>query len=101
MDYQDKQALFTFPNYLQSSINIAGFPVDEILPSVLVFALLFNFNKIVAIAGCIGLFLCIRSLKIRFGSRFIVHFMYWFGDDNANKIVFKRTPSSTKKYWIY
>ncbi len=101
MDYQDKQTLFVFPNYLQSGLKVAGFPADEVLPAMLIFLMLFNLNKIVAIAACIGFFLSIRSLKVRFGSRFIIHFVHWFGDDNANKTIFKRTPSATKKYWIY
>ncbi len=101
MDYQDKQSLFVFPNYLQSGVKLAGFPIDEVLPSILLFLMLFNLNKIVAIAACIGFFLSIRSLKVRFGQRFIIHFAHWFGDENANKIIFKRTPSATKKYWIY
>ncbi|WP_390241768.1 type IV conjugative transfer system protein TraL [Vibrio sp. R78045] len=101
MDYQDKQSLFVFPNYLQSGTKVVGFPIDEVLPSVLLFLMLFNLNKIVAVAACIGLFLSIRSLKIRFGARFIIHFIHWYGDDNANKTIFKRTPAATKKYWIY
>ncbi|EDK29148.1 putative conjugative transfer protein TraL [Vibrionales bacterium SWAT-3] len=101
MDHQDKQTLFTFPNYLQTDVKIVGFPIDEILPSILLFLMLFNINRLVAVAVCIGFFLTIRSLKVRHGPKFIIHFLHWYGDDTANKTIFKRTPSATKKYWIY
>lgn len=101
MDYKDKQSLYVFPNYLDTGIKIAGFPIDEMIPATLIFLMFFNVNKILAIACSVGFFISIRSLKVRLGSRFIIHFIHWFGDENANKAIFKRTPPSTKKYWIY
>ncbi len=101
MDYQDKHHLFTFPSHLEGGLKIIGFPIDEVLPSLLLFAMFMNVNKIIAVVTCVSFFLTMRSLKIRLGPRFIIHFIHWYGDENANKLVFKRTPPATKKYWMY
>ncbi|PSU39913.1 type IV conjugative transfer system protein TraL [Photobacterium frigidiphilum] len=93
---------FSIPKQLSKGKTLLGFPRDELLPSLVIFGILFTGRHeavgfILAAIWFIGL----HSLKKTHGDNFIRLTLYWYAPDNLSAPLFNTTPSAEKRYWIH
>lgn len=103
MSQQDEtRRAYLIPVHLHKEKRISGFPIDEVLPSGVVFLICFAFGNYltgIIIAGV--WFFTLRSFKVKHGENIIQLAVYWYGSSAVNQSFFKRTPSSNRRYWIF
>lgn len=98
----DNQRLFyAIPKHLNKGKRLIGFPRDEVLPAAIMFALFFVAKKYIIglILGGVW-FMGLRYIKVQYGENIIALSLYWWGNADLNRNIFKRTPAAIRRYWL-
>ncbi len=99
---ENKTQFYSIPKYLNTGKMVFGLPRDEVLPAVLIFACAFV-TKHYGIGFCLGSawFVGLRYLKVQYGENIVTYLIYWWCNPTINNLLFKHTPPSIKRYWLY
>lgn len=96
------QEFYAIPKHLNNGKTIVGLPMDEVLPAAILFMLLFvGKHQLAALIVALIWFISLRMLKTQFGENIIALSLYWFSSESISSIIFKRSPSSTRRYWLF
>lgn len=102
MCMNDEQLFFSIPKHLNQGKRSMGLPRDEVLPALILFVLFFLAkHQAIGLAFAVAWFLGLRSIKVQYGENIIALASYWWGSAVVNKQIFKRTPSSERRYWLF
>ncbi|MGY5652136.1 type IV conjugative transfer system protein TraL [Vibrio cincinnatiensis] len=98
----DENLFFSIPKHLNKGKRMMGLPRDEVLPALIIFALFFLAkHQVIGLGLAVAWFLGLRSIKVQYGENIIALASYWWGNALINKQIFKRTPSSEHRYWLF
>ncbi|APP09080.1 MULTISPECIES: type IV conjugative transfer system protein TraL [Vibrio harveyi group] len=99
---EDPHQFFSVPKHMNKGRRWLGFPVDEIAPALTVFGLSFWLHhEMIGLALSLAWFGGLRYIKSQHGDNIIALAIYWWGASFINSTLFKRTPSATRRYWIF
>lgn len=99
---ENPREFYAMPKHLNNGKTIVGLPMDEVLPAVIAFTLLFTAkHQLIAMVVATIWFMGLRTLKSQFGENIIALSVYWFSAGAVSSLVFKRSPSSTRRYWLF
>lgn len=99
---EDPHQFFSIPKHMNKGRRWLGFPVDEIAPALTVFGLSFWLHhEMIGLALSLAWFGGLRYIKSQHGDNIIALAIYWWGASFINSTLFKRTPSATRRYWIF
>jgi len=99
---ENPQEFYSIPKHLNNGKTIVGLPMDEVLPAMIFFLLLFmSKHQLAALAVSFVWFISLRMLKTQFGENIIALSLYWFSSESISSKIFKRSPSSTRRYWLF
>ncbi|GEA23772.1 type IV conjugative transfer system protein TraL [Vibrio harveyi] len=99
---EDPHQFFSIPKHMNKGRRWLGFPVDEIAPALTMFGLSFWLHhEMIGLALSLAWFGGLRYIKSQHGDNIIALAIYWWGASFINSTLFKRTPSATRRYWIF
>lgn len=99
---ENPRELYALPKHLNNGKAIVGLPIDEVLPALIFFSILFLAKyELTGFVGATVWFVGLRTLKTQFGDNVIALSIYWFGSKDIASLVFKRSPQSTLRYWLF
>ncbi|EJG1645634.1 type IV conjugative transfer system protein TraL (plasmid) [Vibrio harveyi] len=99
---EDPHQFFSVPKHMNKGRRWLGFPVDEIAPALTMFGLSFWLHhEMIGLALSLAWFGGLRYIKSQHGDNIIALAIYWWGASFINSTLFKRTPSATRRYWIF
>ncbi|WP_110416549.1 type IV conjugative transfer system protein TraL, partial [Vibrio harveyi] len=58
-------------------------------------------HEMIGLALSLAWFGGLRYIKSQHGDNIIALAIYWWGASFINSTLFKRTPSATRRYWIF
>lgn len=100
---ENQARFFRIPKHLDKGMMLCGFPVDEVGPALVLFSVFFFFfqSEIMGAGLACAWFFSLRILKQHHGAYCIPLFFYNLMPKSIVKMMFKRTPSTHKKNWIF
>lgn len=102
MTMENERLFFSIPKHLNKGKRMLGLPRDEVLPALIIFVLFFLAkHQAIGLGLAVAWFLGLRSIKVQYGENIIALAFYWWGNAVINKQIFKRTPASERRYWLF
>jgi len=96
----NKDHLYRIPAHLDKGKSIAGQPLDEIIPALVLFGLLIMKSVVLAFGLAALWIFAMKKLKKGNGSSYLSLLLFWYLPSQMTKTLFKKTPAADKKYWL-
>lgn len=92
---------FSIPKHLNNTPTLLGFAMDELVPALVVFAVLFMMDHaLIGMALASSWFLGMRRMKSQYGMCVLRLTAYWYAPAEFSALFLKRTPAACRRYWL-